>query len=289
MTTLDFENDFAVFIISHGRPDNVITYNTLRKQGYEGKIFILIDNLDETQNAYVENYGDEVVIFDKHEIAKTFDRGNNFAEMRSTSYPRNANFEVAKGLGIKYFMQLDDDYTAFNYKYNDQYKFCSSVRIKTLGNVWKAMCEYLEKTDAVTLCMSQEGDWIGGTNSGFHGPLHMKRKAMNSFLFKTDRPTQFIGTLNEDVNTYVRHGFTGQLFFTLNQIGLAQLPTQSNAGGMTDAYKANGTYIKSFYTVMYQPSSVKVHYTPSMKRLHHRISWDKTVPKILSEEHRKPR
>ena len=35
-------DDFAAFILTHGRADNVITYNTLRKQGYTGKIILLI-------------------------------------------------------------------------------------------------------------------------------------------------------------------------------------------------------------------------------------------------------
>ena len=38
--------DFAVFILTHGRPDNVITYNTLKKAGYTGDIYIVIDNED---------------------------------------------------------------------------------------------------------------------------------------------------------------------------------------------------------------------------------------------------
>jgi len=40
--------DFAVFILSHGRPNDVITYKTIIKQGYTGKIFIILDNEDNT-------------------------------------------------------------------------------------------------------------------------------------------------------------------------------------------------------------------------------------------------
>lgn len=33
--------NFAVFILTYGRPEKVLTHRTLRKQGYTGKIFLL--------------------------------------------------------------------------------------------------------------------------------------------------------------------------------------------------------------------------------------------------------
>ena len=51
-------DDFAAFILTHGRADNVITYNTLRKQGYTGKIILLIDNEDAQIDDYKRKYGD---------------------------------------------------------------------------------------------------------------------------------------------------------------------------------------------------------------------------------------
>lgn len=63
------------------------------------------------------------------------------------------------------------------------------------------------------------------------------------------------------------------------------MPTQSLKGGMTDAYKEGGTYLKSFYAVMSMPSAVKVAMMNSKhKRIHHRVNWDYTAPKILNEK-----
>ncbi|MEW3551668.1 hypothetical protein MZV21_26770 [Escherichia coli] len=36
-------DDFCAFILTHGRPDKVLTYRTLRRAGYTGKIFIVVD------------------------------------------------------------------------------------------------------------------------------------------------------------------------------------------------------------------------------------------------------
>lgn len=111
---------------------------------------------------------------------------------------------------------------------------------------------------------------------------------MNSFFCSTHRPFKFFGRINEDVNTYVTLGNRGQLIFTFFNTSVDQIVTQKNAGGMTDIYMDSGTYIKTFYTVMYAPSCVHVSHMPSRHaRIHHRIDWEHAVPCLMSEEHRK--
>ena len=41
-------NDFAIFILSHGRANKVKTLKTLKDCGYNGKWYIIIDNEDKT-------------------------------------------------------------------------------------------------------------------------------------------------------------------------------------------------------------------------------------------------
>lgn len=48
---------FAVFILSYGRPNNIITLNTLKKCGYTGEWYIVIDNEDDTADEYYKNFG----------------------------------------------------------------------------------------------------------------------------------------------------------------------------------------------------------------------------------------
>jgi hypothetical protein len=57
---------FCVFIISHGRANNVVTFKTLQKSGFTGPLFIVIDNEDKQAHLYLEKFGRErVVVFDK--------------------------------------------------------------------------------------------------------------------------------------------------------------------------------------------------------------------------------
>ncbi len=73
MKKLNKEN-FAVFILTHGRPDNVITMETLKRSGYSGRTYLVIDNEDSTADEYRKKFGAENVIeFDKKAISETFD------------------------------------------------------------------------------------------------------------------------------------------------------------------------------------------------------------------------
>jgi hypothetical protein len=75
---------------------------------------------------------------------------------------------------------------------------------------------------------------------------------------------------------------------TIPFVGLEQKATQLTTGGMTDAYLKYGTYVKSFTTVMMQPSSVFVAMMGFTKnRLHHRVIQRNTVPMIVKEMYKK--
>jgi hypothetical protein len=282
-------SDFCAFILTHGRPEKVYTYKTLRKSGYTGPIFIVIDDEDKTAKEYKKKFGDEVLVFSKAEIAKTFDEGDNFNDRRAIIYARNACFELAKQVGYKYFIQLDDDYTAFNYKFNHKKEYGDWV-VKNLNAVFGLMLDYYKSIPALSIAMAQGGDFIGGKNGSFAKALKLKRKCMNSFICSTERPFKFFGRINEDVNTYTNLARRGGLFLTINNLMLSQKTTQSNSGGMTELYLDSGTYVKSFYSVMYSPSCVKIsEMGASHRRLHHKVSWNNATPVIVNENFKKSR
>lgn len=93
-------NDFAVLILSHGRADRVYTIPTLRKGGYTGRIYIVVDNEDEQQDEYIARYGKEnVIVFDKLEAMKHSDTMDNYEKHNIVLYARNSCFEIASGWG----------------------------------------------------------------------------------------------------------------------------------------------------------------------------------------------
>jgi len=279
---------FAAFILSHGRPNSVHTFDTLRAAGYTGDIFVIIDNEDKTADEYRQRFGAErVIMFDKAAIAQTFDTADTQNDRRSIVYARNAAFGIARELGLDYFIQLDDDYKSWSHRWVTGEQ-CHTASIRSMNEVLAALIRFLDDTGAASVAMAQGGDLLGGTYLKRRRML--LRKAMNTFVFRTDRPIQFVGRINEDVNTYVTLGSRGHLFFTTIMLDVTQTQTQQTAGGMTDLYRNSGTYTKSFYTVMMHPSSVRVEPMKTTKpRLHHNIKWAHTVPMIISDKHRKPR
>ena len=278
-------NNCAALILSHGRPDNVATWKNLRRSGWTRPIYIVCDDQDRSINKYIENFGNEnVIVFDKQAVADRTDTGDQGQDLRSVLFARNAAWDIAKNLGLDYYFELDDDYHDFRYRHDNDNGL---TLIRSMDRVADAMIEYLDVTGAKAIAMSQGGDHFGGyTGTSFI--MGIKRKAMNTFMLRTDRPFDWLGLLNDDVNTYTVHGNRGDLFMTIMSLQIQQTRTQESAGGLTDLYLDFGTYTKSFYTVMMAPSCTSV---TSMgvtdRRMHHRTSWDNAVPKIISDTWKK--
>lgn len=280
-------DDFVAVILTHGRPDSIRTWDILRKHGYTGPIILLIDDEDESGDRYRELYGDQVRSFSKSEIGETFDAGDNFDGTKGVVYARNAVWDIVKDAGYRYFIELDDDYTDFRWRLSSQQMWLSTP-VKQLDRLFEAMVEFLAATPFLTVATAQGGDHIGGI-LGRVGIEQTKRKAMNSFVCDVERRFQFYGRVNEDVNAYVQGGRRGEGYLTFMHVRVNQLQTQANPGGLTDIYLERGTYVKSFYSVMYAPSTVKVSMMRTEHaRLHHLVKWNTCAAKIISEDYKKP-
>lgn len=281
--------DFVAAILTHGRADNVKTIRALREAGYTGDIAIVIDSHDKQANAYKNKFGSAVWQFDKDEWASKVDDGDNTGDYRAVVYARNASTEIAGQRGYQWIWQLDDDYTAFHYKTDDALRYATS-KIKNLDAVLAAFVEYAANANIACFAFSQEGDHIGGPNSIYNKTIRAKRKAMNSMLIRTDAPVSYVGKVNEDATMATLESLRGRIVMTYMPLSLSQTMTQQNPGGLTDIYLDQGTYLKSFYSVMYAPSAVKVkNMVVGEKRLHHIVDYEKCCPCIIRQEHRKPR
>jgi len=280
--------DFCVFILTHGRPDRVHTYDTLMKSGYTGKVYIVIDDEDKTADGYRSRFGDKVLQFCKAEWAEKTDEGDNFQHRKAIVYARNACWDLAKQVGCRYFVQFDDDYTAFKFRFKSNGEYRCQFFHKHCDRAFGEVVEFLIHSKSLAIAMSQGGDFIGGG-----GGLRLSRKCMNSWFCDAEKPIRFFGHMNEDVSAYVTYGHRGQLFFTATQIQLDQKQTQTTEGGMSDLYLSSGTYQKSFYTVMAAPSCVQIGTLGDTRsgeyRIHHKINWHRAVPKIIDEKYRKAR
>jgi hypothetical protein len=294
---------FCAFILSHGRAGDISTLRTLARSGYTGDIRIIIDDADPQRAEYERRHPGITHVFSLEEARDITDTGDNFTGKRGARfhdseiqggviYARNMCWRIAQRLGYDSFVVLDDDYTEFRHKIDHLDRYIegtpgkSVCEILDLDAVFAALVRFLRQTQFKTICMAQGGDYIGGVDGSIW--KRPKRKAMNSFVCLTERPFQFIGRVNEDVNAYTHWGARGDLFLTTMRLSLQQRQTQKAKGGMTEIYLDSGTYVKSIYSVIYQPSSVRVAVMMSRyPRIHHQVRWRYTVPKILHTRHRR--
>lgn len=279
--------DFAVFILSHGRANNMLTVSLLEKTNYTGRWYIVIDNEDDQREIYQKNFGrDKVIIFEKQPVIDATDTIDSVADHRAVVYARNKVWDIAKQLDLRYFLVLDDDYNYWRYRYVEGQKLKEKI-IHNADWLFDLMLKFLTDTKADCVALAQGGDYIGGVKAGIV-KTGIRRKVMNSFFCKTDNPFYFTGTTNEDTTMYTTLGSQGRLFLTPFFVALEQVQTQKQTGGLTDIYLDNGTYVKSFYSVISMPSAVEVSIMGNnQKRIHHRVNWDYCVPKIINEKWRK--
>ena len=284
--------DFAVMILSYNRAEKVITYDALRRQGYTGRIYVVIDDEDTSRADYQKRFNNELIIFNKQEAIDMTDSADCLKKRNSVVYARNYAYKLAEQLNLKYFLVLDDDYLSFSNTFdNDRQYVTKNTAIANLDGYFCAALRFLKRSNVDCLAMSQGGDYIGGENSTVarqHRRYKMMRKAMNAFFLCTEKPLKFGGRINEDVNMYITEGALGKVMFTLARMRLSQLATQSNSGGLTDIYLDVGTYVKSFYSVLFAPSATKLTLMGcKYKRIHHKIIWKYAAPMIISEFYKK--
>ena len=273
-------DDFAVIIISHGRPD-CETVKTLKGCGYTGKMFVLVDDEDKTLSEYKARYGDSLCIFTKEE---NFDIGDNFGRPNTiATFARNECWNVADEKKLKYFLMLDDDLKSISIRYEDD----GSLRgksVKDADKVFEAVCEFMDNTPVACTGFGLPIDYIGGVFSTDD------RHIMNAYVLRVSERFDFKGRYSEDTITPVLECTAGKIFQKIQNIQMVfdvwTPQKKTKAGGCQEAYRDNDSYVLRFYAVMFAPSCVVVR--PSKNE-----GWDNTTkyhmafPKIVSERLKK--
>lgn len=162
-------SDFCILVISHGRAGNVKTLNALDHFGYSGPWYIVIDNEDAQAEDYRSCYGsDHIVVFDKALEASRLDVADNFTGRlgrKSTVYVRNASFDIARRLGFRYFMVLDDDYNYFRFVLDGSRRY-TCRRCTRLDSVLDICLDYFTRTPSLTTIA-----WLQGGRPAGRGQL----------------------------------------------------------------------------------------------------------------------
>lgn len=268
-------NNTAVFILSHQRATKITTDMVLRKCGYTGKIYILIDDTDTQLNEYKEIFGDDCIVFSKTEQLKTTDSCDNFGNLKTPLYARNYCFELAKQLNLDYFIMADDDITGLKYAYvNNNVDFIRS-KIINIDMVINALTDFINIDNRIACCgFLNSGGYFGGKNGKYREGLG--RNTQQIMLFKTETPTRFLSTKNEDLNISIIN--FDKLFFEVFDLCVVSPQRMTNEGGIS----YSSMYENNMYSLMLMPSAIKIVSNGNMHKSNNNI-----YPKILSGRYKK--
>lgn len=271
-------DDFAVFIITHRRPNSQMTLKTLKRGGYTGKVFFVVDDGDDTVDEYCRLYGVEnVLVFHKED---SFDLADNLADHKAVPvYARNQCFRLAREKGIAYFVQLDDDYPTIDFRFEFGGRLVKAP-VKCFDRLFEAMCGFLSLDSIYCVSFAVAGDYIGGLEGKFREGIY--QNARNSFFCKTRQPFEFLGRINEDVSTPAVNNNLGRLFFTVMGVQVTLYDHEKNKGGSTELYQNVNLFWNYFYPVLFQPSAISIR--GSQKGFTKHIAWNALLPKILNEK-----
>lgn len=275
---------YGVLILSNRRPDNVKTVKMLEGFHYTGDWRIVIDDQDPTADEYKTRFGDRVMVFDKGAYADASQTltPSSDTPMNVVVYARNAAPDIARHLGWDHFMELDDDYDRVEYRYVDGDKL-KTTYCNDLDALFDAMERFTVDSGADCFAIAQGGDFIGGVKST-GATKRFLRKAMNVYCFPTDTKIRFTGYLNEDLTMSVLEGSRGAVILTCTVFEVHQTQTQKSSGGLTEEYKRHGTFAKTMCSHIVAPSCVSVREMGDRHmRIHHNVSWNNAVPKIIRE------
>lgn len=274
--------DFAVFILTHKRAKTQKTLQTLKRCGYTGKTYLIIDDEDEEQDEYIKLYGDKVKCFSKHKIEKNFDTMTNRKEYRAVVYARNAAYQIAKNLGIRWLFMCDDDISNLQYRVLKG-KSLKGVKIQDIDSLFELMAGIMEAGKLAIFGFSQAGAFIGGANEAYLSGH--QRKIAQAFLLDANNPIEFRGMFYEDLLVALDAGIQGRVAMSTMLVSIQSPEMRSNGGGMQDLYNENSTYTHCFYTVLAYPNVASITEKDGEFKL--RLNHSAFAPLILNERWRK--
>jgi hypothetical protein len=282
ITSMDKKKLNTIYIISKGRP-RCTTAKTLTKMNYPGEWFIVCGNNDNTISEYKEIWGEKrVIVFDWYEEVKTSDLLDNFGveNMGSGCVPaRNAVRKISESRDeIRYWM-FDDDYNHF-YCINSSLTKWVALDGKQFEDEIYKLALYADRTKMINVGFSL------GSDTRIELAKTLGHRVFNAHNLSNDPElqTEWRGRMNEDlinaIDTYRSGGY--ELFVKYLMITMAS--TQTESGGNTEIYLADGTVRKAAYAIMKDPKNVIL--TVRHGRYHHKCNWRGVIPKVINEKYK---
>jgi len=271
-----------IFIPSYHRADNLKTVNYYKRIGWNmDNIHVVIDSETDDIPDYeyqAERTGFNLHIFNMQEARKRYDYVHRPSQSRrSAGQARNQFYDIAKSLGIDFFMIQDDDTQGYQNKKLGKYLGMSSS--DDVNAVFEGIKNFMLKRKIGVFGVSQTGDFFGGTNKKL-----LRNKVMNTTFVNTayvyrgergvqdDDTSQFVTIMNEGL-------FTGSIG---DGLVLQQTQSATASGGLTELYNECKLLNKALVCPIQFPSAICANkQEKNGGRIHHQIRHKYLAPRLL--------
>lgn len=277
----------AIFITSHNRADKVMTYNTLKKGGYTGRVFIVIDDEDEQLDLYVKNYGSAIIVYNKEKAMSECDTVINTGLKKSVTFARIAVEKIAQKSNLDAFAILDDDILNLRYRIIEDGKVKSMSVRSGLDKVFEYYYSFMLQNDIAVTSFCSPMFYVAGTHN-LATRLTKSREAYQIFLRNPKFKLNWVGVMRQDMLTNSLTEQIGYVWLTLPYISYDAIPMnefRSNIGGMHETYQNMPEYVRAMLGVIVHPSSLYVRCNETCTK----IGWirDNGLPCIISSRFKK--
>lgn len=280
-------SDFAVFITTHGRPNNQLTLKTLLDSGYTGDYYLVLDDTDTTIDEYIQNFGKEhILVFNKLEVVNLTDTGKRIPNMKCVIYARNAVEYIAQQFELKSFVVADDDITRFRHRFIQDNSLKSVPITKSIDDILRAYSDYLLSCNISAMSFGLLSFYFAGVDALSQRAVE-KLRIVHNFIFRnTSIKCDWVSDYGEDFVTSILSNQRGDIMFTPPQVQYdSKVPSKRLDGGMSELYKSTKMVNLILGSMIFQPSCIsaklfKGDYLPYIAR-------DKAFPKIISGRYKR--
>lgn len=281
-------NDFAVFICTHGRPNNQHTYNALRNCGYTGKIYLVVDNTDSSIQSYINNFGaDNIIVFDKNYYINSdrYDNGDVNLHAKCILYAKRAVEDIAKLMNFRFFVIADDDIVNFVIRYPQDNKL-ATYEIQDFDTILDSYVNLLtEHTAAVGFGIALS--YFKGARTFEYQNLCKRILPYQFVIRNSDVKVNWQSWMCEDDITELQSSAVGNIWLSVPFVAqqIKPIGSSNNVGGMSEQYKDFDTYTLKFNIIKYCPRKTYISYSGGKYVL--RKQTNNCFPKIISERFRR--
>ena len=274
-------NDFAIFILTHGRPDTQLTLKTLLACGYTGRWYLVLDDQDDTIQKYIDNFGaDRIIVFNKNHYINSCETIAVPPKDKCILYAKVAAEEIAKSLNLTSFVLADDDIYKFRFRYVDGNKLRSKAIRSNMDKIIGAYNDFILSAPITAISPLYTTMYISGIK--MYSQEHIQHyRIPYIFVFRNSQyPVNWIADYGEDTLTAIQENKCGNCMLGLPFIQEdSTAPDKRSSGGMSETYNSD-TFKLIMRCVVAEPSIVTPQFYNGkfVPRLNRSISF----PKIIS-------